>query len=94
MTPCAAFGVLFLRNTNSLILKKISVVEENRSRRLYISVLKPAVSGGGGRGWSNASPPFTTTLFLSGSVDISFKDDVTVIPLLGVSFISLILSLL
>jgi len=64
MTPWTAFGVLFLRNTNSLILKQISEVEENQSRRLYISVLKPAVERVGG-GRSNASPPFTTTLFLS-----------------------------
>jgi hypothetical protein len=48
MTPWTAFGVLFLRNTNSLILKQISELEENLSRRLYISVQKPAVSGGGG----------------------------------------------
>ncbi len=29
-----------------------------------------------------APPPLTTTLFISGSIDISFKDDVTVVPLL------------
>ena len=60
-------------------MKQISEVEEKRSRRLYISGQKPA----GGR--SNASS-LIPNLFSSLSVNISFKDDVTVILLLGVSF--------
>ncbi len=56
--------------------------EENRLRRLYIFIQKPAVCRKG-RVAGRVTPPTTTTLFPSSSVDNSF--DVNLI-LLGVSF--------
>ncbi len=65
--------------------------EEKRSRRLEISVQKPAVERGGGRGANVLTPPPLThhsTLCPSWSVDISFKDDVTVILFFSVIFMA------
>jgi hypothetical protein len=55
---------------------------KNLARRLKISVQKPAVEKGVcGRSDASPLPPFPSV-----SVDISFKDDVTVSLLLGVFF--------
>ncbi len=68
------------------LMKQIFEVEENRSRRLLISVQKPARESGGAGGVT--PPPLTITLFPRWSVDISFKDDVTVILRFDASYIS------
>ncbi len=68
-------------------MKQISK-EENRPRRLKILVQKPAVERGGGRR-SNAWSPLGTILLPSGSVDISYKDDVAVNLFLSDSFMVL-----
>ncbi len=67
---------------------------ENHLRRLYKSVQKPPVEGGGGGGRSDdASPPHHHPISIW-SLDIPFKDDVTAVLLLRVSFISQMFSIL
>jgi hypothetical protein len=56
---------------------------------LFRSLLYSISRGGDGRRYASPSPPpFTSTLFPSWSGDISFKDDVNVILLLGVSYMA------
>ncbi len=60
-----------------VLFEEISEVEKNRSRRLYISIQKPAAKRGGG--WrSGALPPHCQTFY--------FKDDVTIILPIGYFF--------
>ncbi len=68
------------------LLKQTSEMEEKQ----FMSSLKicPESAVGMGRDGVGGEPlsPLSTTLFSSWSVNVSFKDDVTVILLLGVSF--------
>jgi hypothetical protein len=71
-----------------VVMKQISVVEEKNPFTLSLKICPEACWGKRwGRGGSNVSPVIPT-IFDSRSVDISFKDDVTVILLLGVSSMS------
>jgi hypothetical protein len=60
-------------------MRQISEEEEKPFKSSLVTIQKPAVKGWGGE--SNTSP--SSNLFPSWSVNISFKDDVTVILLLG-----------